>query len=490
MTRASRLPAPSFGVGDPVGECDAWLGFHRRDPVIVGLLRVHQHLDETGIHHLALLLRFATNEEIYGAAATGLGGEHVDQVRFRLDLRVLSDGAVNALGVGVQLAHPFGDRVALVRFPYPLERRQRGNQLARRLRRGGGGQRCGGRRADAKTRPTDGVLVVLELERHGQHRAAVEADVAVEVERCRLGLARRVAGRPAGLRIVVDGGSERMLGILRARLARLQLDIDRLDLRLHRGAQGRCDDADLTQHETSFRARAGARFRQTLVGESFEPQRLDLLLHRVGGNGVDLVLFHRILLRLAHAQPTVSADFQLALRLRVERHQRQPRRLRLGLVLVPERLQILRQRPLLELVAGLQQWSMGDIERVFQLLVAGRIGVDLEVGRIGAARVRDQAIIILLRDRIVLVIVAAGAAERQAEHRRAERGDHVVEMIVADQRERLGGRLPGIRARDEEAGRGDRRASRPAPDASPAICQRTNWSNGMSWFSALMTKSR
>src|SRR4051812_33761735 len=44
---------------------------------------------------------------------------------------------------------------------------------------------------------------------------------------------------------------------------------------------------------------------------------------------------------------------------------------------------------------------------------------------------REQAVVIGLRDRIELVIVAASAADGQPEHRTARRRRHVIERVVA-----------------------------------------------------------
>ena len=71
-----------------------------------------------------------------------------------------------------------------------------------------------------------------------------------------------------------------------------------------------------------------------------------------------------------------------------------------------------------------------------------------------AGQRRGQGVVVLLRDRVVLVLVAADAAERQAEHRAADRHQHVVELVVADALDRLGGDLSRIRPGHEKAGGG------------------------------------
>ena len=48
----------------------------------------------------------------------------------------------------------------------------------------------------------------------------------------------------------------------------------------------------------------------------------------------------------------------------------------------------------------------------------------------GSRKHRDHAVVILLGQRVVFVIVAAGATHRDAEERRAGRGHHVVQLVL------------------------------------------------------------
>ena len=57
-----------------------------------------------------------------------------------------------------------------------------------------------------------------------------------------------------------------------------------------------------------------------------------------------------------------------------------------------------------------------------------------------------------MRDRVILVIVAAGTADRHAEHARAKCRHHVVELVIPDRLHRFGGDLAGIGAGHQEAG--------------------------------------
>ena len=97
-----------------------------------------------------------------------------------------------------------------------------------------------------------------------------------------------------------------------------------------------------------------------------------------------------------------------------------------------------------------------------------------------AARVLDedalQRVVILLRNRIELVVVALRAGHRQAEE--AARGRiHAIVLHLRAQRVEAQARA-GIPA--------DRRTG----SRSPAICAFTNRSYGMSWLNAWITQSR
>ena len=64
----------------------------------------------------------------------------------------------------------------------------------------------------------------------------------------------------------------------------------------------------------------------------------------------------------------------------------------------------------------------------------------------------DHRVVVAVADRVVFMVVAAGAADRHAEHARAERGHHVVELVVADRLGRLRRHLPRIRPGHEKPG--------------------------------------
>ena len=117
---------------------------------------------------------------------------------------------------------------------------------------------------------------------------------------------------------------------------------------------------------------------------------------------------------------------------------------------------------------------------------AGRV----EAGLVGAVEEPGQRVEVLLADRVVLVVVAARAPDRQPEKRRADRVgpiDGVLDAVLfvdravlrrsfADAQERRRQRLLLSRA-----WLGSR---------SPASCQVPNWSNGMLRLNAEITQSR
>ena len=100
-----------------------------------------------------------------------------------------------------------------------------------------------------------------------------------------------------------------------------------------------------------------------------------------------------------------------------------------------------------------------------------------------------QGVVVGRRDRVELVVVAAGAARRQGQDRPADGVDLLVD-VVHDEPD-LEPLVDVLHAQGQEAGRdqllvalavGDSAGSR-----SPAICSRTNWSYGLSVLNASMT---
>src|SRR5204863_335818 len=59
-----------------------------------------------------------------------------------------------------------------------------------------------------------------------------------------------------------------------------------------------------------------------------------------------------------------------------------------------------------------------------------RIQIEIDLAPHRRREGRQQAVIIALRNRIVFVIVTPRTADRQAEHRRADRRQHVIHLVV------------------------------------------------------------
>ena len=133
--------------------------------------------------------------------------------------------------------------------------------------------------------------------------------------------------------------------------------------------------------------------------------------------------------------------------------------------------------------------------RLFDLGQQRRHLFGLLIGRhaqrrlVGVVEEREQLIELALRDRIVLVIVAAGAAHRQPQKRRAGRADPIDHGLDAKLL-RVGAPFL-VDQRVAVKARGDRCWSSVALGSmSPASCSMVNWSNGKSRFMAAITQSR
>src|SRR2546423_9636861 len=85
-------------------------------------------------------------------------------------------------------------------------------------------------------------------------------------------------------------------------------------------------------------------------------------------------------------------------------------------------------------------------------LVRTRLEIHIEVAADRRSKGREQPVIIGLRDRIELVIVAASATDGEAEHGATHRCRHVVEGVVSRSLDLVGGDLRWKNARAEEAG--------------------------------------
>ena len=101
-----------------------------------------------------------------------------------------------------------------------------------------------------------------------------------------------------------------------------------------------------------------------------------------------------------------------------------------------------------------------------------------------------QRVVVLGRNRIVLVIVAAGAADGQAEEAARHDVDAIVALVGAGDLDRAVVVEPRARGRGSRAPAASARASPRRPSRSPASCALTNWSYGRSSLNALITQSR
>ena len=128
-------------------------------------------------------------------------------------------------------------------------------------------------------------------------------------------------------------------------------------------------------------------------------------------------------------------------------------------------------------------------------LAPARLGIgrgELALGMVDPGEDRLEAVIVPLRDRVELVIVAPRTLDGQAQECGAGRRDHVVEIVGALLEHPLDRLVADdvVRPADQEPGRrlgsASRRASAPA-SVSPASCSRTNRGNGVSRLKARMT---
>ena len=108
---------------------------------------------------------------------------------------------------------------------------------------------------------------------------------------------------------------------------------------------------------------------------------------------------------------------------------------------------------------------------------------------INAGERRVQTVVVLLRNRIKLVIVTTGAADRQPEKCFARGADDFVNRIGAYLRRlsRIGISNNVQRTANKKSKPDFDRRDRRAASASPARCSITNRSNGLSSFSDRIT---
>ena len=113
---------------------------------------------------------------------------------------------------------------------------------------------------------------------------------------------------------------------------------------------------------------------------------------------------------------------------------------------------------------------------------------DLEFGLIRVVEEGEELVVVALSDRVVLVVVALGAADRQAEKDGARGVDAVDDRLDPELLDVDPPFLVDLRIAVEPGG--DPRGERGFRRRSPAIWSIVNWSNGMSALKASMTQSR
>src|ERR1051326_7692246 len=95
---------------------------------------------------------------------------------------------------------------------------------------------------------------------------------------------------------------------------------------------------------------------------------------------------------------------------------------------------------------------MCSVERGLPCAVTVRVQVHVVVAADGGGEGGEQAVVIAGRNRIVLVIVAAHAADGEAEHRGEGGREHVVQLIVPLLLNLVLRDLRGVGAGGQEAG--------------------------------------
>src|SRR5262245_18917603 len=96
---------------------------------------------------------------------------------------------------------------------------------------------------------------------------------------------------------------------------------------------------------------------------------------------------------------------------------------------------------------------MGAVECLLGLAVAGWVKLQLDLAAHRCREGRKEAIVVALRDRVELVVVAASAADGESEHGGANGGELVVHLVVAVLLDLVLGYLRAVNAGGEKAGR-------------------------------------
>ena len=255
---------------------------------------------------------------------------------------------------------------------------------------------------------------------------------------------------PSCARVVVDRQGELLLRLLERRLHRLQLQHHGRLLVV--GIERLGGDLQVPERKAAVAAQTGPLSRQRLVREGVEPHTGDRALEGVRDKLVRVAVLSS---RIIHGDDAVVQRHQSGVpRRHLSNVQRLPTRLasELGQFRLPPLFDSGRQLALREFVD--RRLPLRQLGGVFSPLPLGRrrVRVERHVAVRGLREIRGERVIILVRERIIFVLVAANAAERQSEHRAADRHHHVVELVVANPLNGLRGDLSRIRSGDEKSG--------------------------------------
>ena len=261
-------------------------------------------------------------------------------------------------------------------------------------------------------------------------------------------LAGLATDRPARVGIAIDGLFQFKARLLEARGHRLQFRRDGFSIRRRDERSSR--DLERAEPKPAILASAGAAAGRRWARERFEPQGSQAFLvgaerERVavialelarGGDRISGLLEQRGLCGLERLRIEHLPGSGLLLRGVANEPFREPRSQLLALKTVG--------------LGG--DRGLGRQPGVVLLFRRGGVGIDAPLLLHSLPEAGNHRVVVAVGDRVVLVVVAAGAADRHAEHARPERRHHVVELVVADRLDGLGSDLIGIRPRHEEAG--------------------------------------
>ena len=255
---------------------------------------------------------------------------------------------------------------------------------------------------------------------------------------------------PGGGLVVVDGGRDRQVFLLERHLG-----IDELDRRAGAGGSaGRGPELEIRKGEIAVVGPAGTVLGQRFVRKRLEPHGRDAVDPGRDDDGVDVV--RGILAACQQRAVVLLFELGAAVGFGVGHLDDQPGgHHRLDAAAQP-RFKTAGQLLVVEFLQGLDQRRVLAIELGFRLGMGLGLKVEIDFAAHGGRERGHEPVVVSLRDRIEFVVVAAGAADRQAQHGRAERGGHVVQLVVALFFDLVGRDLRGVRAGRQKPGRHQR----------------------------------